>query len=384
MRNVVIIGASHAAVEAISTLRKNAWEGSITLIGDEPGLPYKRPPLTKGYYRGELSAEKLAIKAPSFYQTANVDLRLNERAVAIDRAASKVTIESGQEVAYSDLIIATGARAKHLKVKGADLPCIRYLRTVSDVDSIKGDLNPGAKLLIVGGGYIGLELAASIVHQGIDVVVLEGKDRVLARVTSPEISSFYQQLHKENGVDIRLAASLDRIQSEGGKNVAIMADGEEVEFDCAVVGIGVLPNEDLAKGAGLKCSDGIIVDEFTRTSDPRIYAVGDCSNHPSRIYQRRLRLESVPNAVAQAKTAAMAICGKDIAYNQLPWFWSDQYDVKLQTAGILEGYDEAIISGDVEAREFSVSYYLHGKLIALDALNCPAQFIKAKREISGL
>jgi len=188
-------------------------------------------------------------------------------------------------------------------------------------------------------------------------------------------------LHKDNGVEICLNASLDHFESEGDKNIAIMANGERIEFDCAVVGIGVIPNEELAKEAGLECSNGITVDEFTRTNDPRIYAVGDCSNHPSQIYQRRLRLESVPNAIGQAKTAALAICGKEVSYNQLPWFWSDQYDVKLQTAGMLAGYDKAIVNGDVEGRKFSVSYYLKDKLIALDALNLPAEFMKAKKAI---
>ena len=381
VENVVIIGASHAAAEAISTLRRSGWTGSITLIGDEKELPYQRPPLSKGYYQGELATEKLAIKNTEFYIKANVDLYLGQRAESINRDDQTIVLDSGDTLEYSHLILATGTRARHLPVVGGDLPNIKYLRTVADVDDIKNTLNANAKLLIVGGGYIGLEVAASAVKQGYTVTVLEAMDRVLARVTSPVISEFYQSMHAQEGVEIRLSTALEKFEQVGEQTFALLANGDKLEFDCAIVGIGVIPNVELAEEAGLACDNGIVVDEFTRTADPNIYAVGDCSNHPNLIYQRRIRLESVPNAVAQAKTAAKAICGEDIAYNQLPWFWSDQYDVKLQTAGLLEGYDDYKVEGDITSRKFSVSYFKDGQLIALDALNSPAEFMKSKKLI---
>jgi len=211
--------------------------------------------------------------------------------------------------------------------------------------------------------------------------MLEALDRVLARVTSPVVSSFYQAMHSEEGVDIRLGAGLEKFEQHGDKYHADLSSGKSLEYDCAVIGIGVIPNVELAKEAGLSCDNGIVVDQFTRTDDPSIYAIGDCCNHPNLIYDRRIRLESVPNAMGQAKIAAKAICGEDIAYDQLPWFWSDQYDVKLQTAGLLEGYDDYKVEGDIASRKFSVHYFKNDKLIALDALNSPAEFMKAKKLI---
>ena len=376
---VVIVGASHAACELIASLRKFGWQGEITMIGEESMLPYHRPPLSKAYFQGQMEKAKLLIKPESAY--AQVDTYLSTRALSIDRETKSVRLDSGEDVFYSKLILATGTRARYLPVDGGDLPCIKYLRTVADVDDIKNSLSADAKLLIVGGGYIGLEVAASAVKQGNRVTVLEAMDRVLARVTSPVVSEFYQNMHSQEGVDIRLNARLDKFQQIDDQYLALLADGEQLEFDCAIVGIGVIPNIELAEDAGLACDNGIIVDEFTRTADPFIYAVGDCSNHPNLIYQRRIRLESVPNAAGQAKSAALAICGQDQAYDQLPWFWSDQYDVKLQTAGLLEGYDDYQVDGDIASGKFSVSYFCDGKLIALDALNSPAAFMKSKKLI---
>lgn len=380
-QNVVIIGASHAAADAIAMLRKAGWGHGITLIGDEQYLPYQRPPLSKAYYKGEMDADKLAIKNPSFYELTKVDLLLGNRVESIDRSTQEVILESGDRVAYSKLILATGTRARLLPIDGADVASVKYLRTLSDVDDIKASIPPGGKLLIVGAGYIGLEVAASAIKQGVQVTVLEAQDRVLARVTGEQVSAFYQEIHRAAGVDLRLGVGLKRFVEKGEDNFAELGDGELIKFDCAIVGIGVIPNVELAEQAGLACDNGIVVDEFTRTEDHNIYAVGDCSNHPSLLYKRRIRLESVPNAVAQAKTAAMSICGDNRVYDQLPWFWSDQYDVKLQTAGLLQGYDKSLISGDPADRKFTVSYFKENKLIALDAINSPAEFMQAKKRI---
>lgn len=376
---VVIIGASHAAADAVSTLRKKGWQGRIALVGDETSLPYQRPPLSKAYYKGEVSAEKLLIKGPQVYENADVDLHLGRTAVRIDRDKKTVELDGGQFLEYSKLILATGTRARQLPVEGADLPEVHTLRTLADVDKIKNVLPQDSKLLIVGAGYIGLEVAASAVKQGVSVTVLEAMDRVLARVTSPVVSDFYQAVHAQEGVEIRLNARLDKFAKNAHGAHAVMADGETIYFDCAIVGIGVIPNVELAQEAGLGCDNGILVDEFTCTDDPDIYAVGDCSNHPSLIYQRRIRLESVPNAMDQAKTAASAICGEKVVYNQVPWFWSDQYDVKLQTVGLLTDHDEVVVRGEPTSRKFSAFYLKEGVLIAMDSINSPAEFMVSKK-----
>jgi len=382
MKNIVIIGASHAAAEAISTLRKNGWSGGICLVGDEQELPYQRPPLSKAYCKGDIPLEKLFIKNEAFYEKANVTLFLGRRAEWIDRQARHILLDGGEVLPYEKLIIATGTRARQLPIEGADLDVVKYLRTISDAKSIQPFLSDGNRLLIIGAGYIGLEVAASARKLGCSVVVLETADRVLARVTSPTISEFYQTLHTENGVDIRLSTGVSKLEKNDRTYTATLSDGESLSFDCAIVGIGVLPNVELAKDAGLSCENGIVVNELTQTDDPNIYAVGDCSMHPNALYNTSIRLESVPNAMAQAKTAALSICGKDVAYNQLPWFWSDQYDVKLQTAGLLQGYDDAVIEGDIDNHKFTVSYLKNGQLIALDAINSPAQFMRAKKQIT--
>ena len=381
MKTVVIVGAGHAAPDAISTLRRSGWEGSIVLIGDEPHLPYQRPPLSKGYFSGEVTKEKLEIRNSAFYEKSNVELKLGQRVSSIDRTSSTVTLDNGDLLVFDKLILATGTRARYLPVPGVDQVNAHYLRTLDDVEQIKSKVSAGTRLLIVGAGYIGLELAAAAVKKQADVTVLESMDRVLARVTGPEVSHFYQSMHAQEGVDIRLNTSLTQFEAVNDHYVAIMGDGEMVEFDVVVIGIGVVPNSEIAEQAGLECDNGIIVNEFTQTNDSNIYAIGDVSRHPSFIYDKRIRLESVPNAAGQAKVAASHICGKDVSHNQLPWFWSDQYDVKLQTAGLFQGYDETQIIGDIEQRKFSVSYYKEGRLIAIDALNCPADFMKAKKKI---
>jgi len=381
MKQVVIVGASHAAAESIASLRKFGWQGKIVLVGDEAMLPYQRPPLSKAYYKGEVEAEKLLIRPESFYQKNEVDLMLGRRVTSIDRDNKSIELDSSESVAYDYLILATGTRARRLPIEGADLENIHYLRSKEDVDGIKASLSPGAKLLIVGAGYIGLEVAASAVKQGVEVIVFEAMDRVLARVTSPEVSTFYQKLHKEEGVEIRLNASLEKFEQSGSRLCAIDGDGERIEFDSAIVGIGVIPNIELAEEAKLSCDNGIVVNEYAQTDDTTIYAIGDCSNHHNILYDRRIRLESVPNAVEQAKVAAKSICGEPIVYDQLPWFWSDQYDVKLQTAGLLQGHDEVVIRGDRESRKLAAFYLKQGVLIAVDALNSPAEFMLSKKLI---
>jgi len=382
IETVIIIGASHAAPDAIATLRREGWQGNIILVGDEPHLPYQRPPLSKGYFSGDTAREKLEIRNASFYEKNNVQLELGRRVTLINRAEQTITLNDNKKLSYDKLILATGTRARALNLTSANLVQVNYLRTLKDVDQIKNKLSSASKLLIVGAGYIGLEVAASAVKQGSVVTVLEAENRVLARVAGPEISQFYQDLHNKNGVDIRLNTTLIEFVKNDEDAYAMLSTGEKIPFDCVIVGIGVIPNVEIAEQAGIECENGIIVDEYTRTSDHNIYAIGDVSNHHSLIYNKRIRLESVPNASGQAKIAASHICGKDVVYDQLPWFWSDQYDVKLQTAGLFQGYDQTDIQGDIEQNKFSVSYLKGGKVIAIDAVNSPKDFMLAKKEIS--
>ena len=382
MSSVVIIGASHAAAEAISTLKKKGYAGSVTLIGDEPYLPYQRPPLSKKYLNGEMTLDQLYIKGPAMYDEYGVVQKLGVRAERLDRTNKVVELSDNSELTYEHLILATGTRARELPVPGAQDQRIRYLRTKDDVDAIQGALSSESRVLIIGAGYIGLEVAASATQLGCQVTVLEAMDRVLQRVTGPEMSTFYQGVHADHGVDLRLDTAVKEFVTEGNSIAAVLGDESQIEFDLAVVGIGVIPNTELAESAGLECDNGIVVDEYCQTQDRSIYAVGDCSNHPSFIYERRLRLESVPNAMGQAKTAALHICGDPKPYDEVPWFWSDQYDVKLQTAGLSQGYDQVVLRGDMAARKFSVFYLDRGRLLAVDAINSPAEFMIAKKLVA--
>lgn len=381
MKTVVIVGASHAAAETIASLRKFAWDGQIILIGDEPVLPYQRPPLSKAYYKGEVAAEKLLIRPESFYEKNKVEVKLGLRAKRIDRQSKSIHLSNGETIDYSYLILATGTRARRLPIEGADLTNINYLRTKQDVDGIKSQLKKSSTLVIVGAGYIGLEMAASAVKQGVKVIVFETMERVLARVTSTQVSHFFQTIHQQEGVEIRLNTSLAKFEKTDSGLIAHTAGGEQTPFDSAIIGIGVIPNIELAEEAELNCNNGIVVNQFMQTNDPAIFAIGDCSNHHNIIYDRHIRLESVPNAMEQAKVAAATICGKGQAYNQLPWFWSDQYDVKLQTAGLLQDHDQVVIRGDQTKRKFSAFYLKQNKLIAVDAINSPAEFMLSKKLI---
>ncbi len=306
--------------------------------------------------------------------------RLGRRAVAIDRAAKAVTLDDGTRLGYGALVIATGSRPRTLLVPGADLDGVMVLRTLADVDRLKPRAVEGRRLVVIGAGYIGLEAAAVARQTGLAVTVLEAADRVLARVTGPAISAFYTELHRGHGVDVRLQARFSHFEGEGGRLTGVaLQDGEVIPADIALVGIGILPNQDLAADAGLACSNGIDTDDECRTSDPAIFAIGDCANRVIAATGLRGRLESVHNAVETAKIAAAAIAGKPAPALEAPWFWSDQYDVKLQTAGLLAGHDRAVLRGDVAARRFSVWYLKEGVLVAVDAVNAGGDFMLARR-----
>ena len=378
VERVVIIGASHAAAELVPSLKKFGRQGEVALIGEEALLPYQRPPLSKAYFQGELEKSKLLIKPESAYE--HVDTHLNTRAIKINPDAKTLELESGESLTYSKLVLATGTSARKLPLAGADADYIHTLRTFDDVESLRDSIPDNGTLLIVGAGYIGLEVAASAVKQGKSVVVLEAQERVLQRVTSPVVSEFYTQQHRAHGVDIRLGAQLESFEDVDGVRAAVLKDGSRIQFDSALVGIGVIPNSELADDIGLTCDNGIVVDEQCRTDNQDIYAVGDVSNQFSTLYQQRMRLESVPNALEQAKKTAASICQKEFPDTFVPWFWSDQYDLKLQTAGMFNGYDELVVRS-VDDKKMAVFYLKDKRLLACDAINSPADFMVSKKLI---
>lgn len=381
---VVIVGAGQAGAQAVMSLRAEGYEGPIRMIGDEPEPPYQRPPLSKKFLAGEIGFDRVELKPAEFYAGARCELILGCHVAAIERAKKLVLTSDGREIAYDKLIIATGSRVREINVPGFDLEGVHYLRSVGDVEDIQAHFREGAKLVVVGGGYIGLEVAAVAKKHGIDVTVLETAERVMARVVDPIVSHFYERIHKEEGVKIRLGVTVAGFEGEGGRIARVVSgEGESYPCDFAVVGIGIVPNVEIADSAGLRVENGIVVDACARTDDPDIFAAGDCTNHPNGIYGRRLRLESVHNAIEQAKTAAAAIAGKDKPYDQVPWFWSDQYDLKLQIAGLSAGYTQAVLRGDpAGSRSFAVFYLKDGVLIAVDAVNRAPEFMMSKMLIA--
>jgi 3-phenylpropionate/trans-cinnamate dioxygenase ferredoxin reductase subunit len=380
----VIIGASHAAAQLAPTLRQEGWQGRIIIVGDEPYMPYHRPPLSKTFLSGEKSLEDINIRPPIIYEKAEIEFMLNTRIESIDRDNKKLSLDSGGTLEYNKLALTTGSRVRKVDLPGIDLEGVYYLRDVNDVEKIKAHVDAGKKAVIVGGGYIGLETAAVLRQSGMEVSVLEMMERVLQRVTAPEVSAFYDRIHSEEGVNIYCGVGVSAIEGETKVSKVICSDGSEYAADLVVVGVGIVPNVELAEAAGLEVNNGIVVDEFARTSDADIVAAGDCTMHHNALYDRDIRLESVQNATDQARVAALTLCRKEKAYAALPWFWSDQYDLKLQIAGLSQGYDEVIVRGDREnSRSFAAFYLKDGVVISVDAVNKPPEFMVGKRLING-
>ena len=380
---IVIVGAGHAAGQVIATLKQKQYGGSIVLVGEEAFLPYQRPPLSKKFLAGEMLAERLHFKPQSFYADANIEIRLKTRITSIDAAAKTVVTDAQDSISYDTLILAIGSRVREINVEGSELSGVHYLRSIDDVNAIRDAFGNAQRIVIIGAGYIGLEVAAVTCQLGLDVTVLEMEDRVMSRVVSEQVSKFYQREHLARGVHLELSSGLKAIHGDAGVSAVETMDGRMIDADLVIVGVGILPNSELAEAAGLATNDGIVVDDHCRTSDPDIYAVGDCTSHPSKIYGRQLRLESVHNALEQAKTAAANVCGEDLTYSQVPWFWSDQYDLKLQIAGLSEGYDAVVIRGNPEERSFACIYLRDGRIIAVDAINAPRDFTQAKALIAN-
>lgn len=378
MSGIVIIGAGQAAGQAAASLRQEGYEGAITIIGDELFAPYQRPPLSKQYLAGELSIDRVYIRPIKFYEDRNIDLQCGVRVVGIDRGAKTISMDNDQTLAYDKLLICTGSRPRLLDIPGSNLPGIHYLRRLDDVDRIREDMKAAQSICIIGGGYIGLEVAAVAVSAGLTVNILEMESRILQRVTNAEMSAFYHRLHTSRGVNIHTSTACTGFAGEA-RIQSVLCGDQTITADMVIVGIGILPNTELAEQAGLQCDNGIFVDDHCRTSDPDIFSAGDCTNHPNPILGRRLRLESVPNAMEQARTAATNMLGGDKTYAAIPWFWSDQYELKLQMVGFSDDGEIAVVRGNPEELHFATFYLTQGKVVAADAVNSPKEFMVAKR-----
>jgi 3-phenylpropionate/trans-cinnamate dioxygenase ferredoxin reductase subunit len=381
---IVIVGAGHAAGQTAVSLRQEGFDGRIVLVGEERYLPYQRPPLSKKFLAGELDQSRLLIRLEKYYTDHNVELLLGTRVTEIHRQDKSVRLSDDTLLNYDRLVIATGSHVRKLSIPGAELAGVHYLRSIDDVLGIQEHFRPGARMGIIGAGYIGLEVAAVAVTHGLDVTVVEVADRVMNRVVAPEVSHFFEKVHHAAGVKI-LCNRDPHSELLGDEKVEAIRspDGSEIAVDCIVAGIGILPTTELAEAAGLDCNNGILVDEFCCTSDPSILAVGDCTNHPNSLLRRRLRLESVHNAQEQAKTAAATICGKLKPYSQIPWFWSDQYDYKLQIVGISGEHDRVIVRGNPDSGSFAAFYLAGTRLIATDAINSAREFMLSKKLIAA-
>ncbi len=380
---VLVIGAGHAAGQLAVSLRQSGFDGPITIVGEESIPPYQRPPLSKKYLSGELESDRLLVKPLQFYADNDIQLVLGRTVVAIDRDAKTASLDDGSTLNWDKLVIATGSRVRTLNVPGSDLAGIHYLRTTRDVDAIREEFAPDKRLIIVGGGYIGLEVAAIAVKAGLEVHLVEQTPRLLSRVASAEISDFYEHVHRDAGVDIHTHCEVLSFVGDQHISAVSLSDGRDLGADLAIVGIGILPNTSLASDAGIACDNGILVDEYCQTDDPDVLAIGDCTNHPNPLLKRRLRLESVPNALEQARTAAATLCGEQRAYVQVPWFWSDQYDLKLQIVGLTDGYDQTVVRGSVDDQKFACFYLREGRLIAVDAVNSPREFMFSKPAVAA-
>lgn len=380
--DVLIVGTGHAGAQAAIALRQSKYEGSILLLGEENEPPYERPPLSKDYLLGEKPFERLVMRPETFWQEREIGMMLGEEAVELDPAAKTVRTRNGKTVSYGHLIWAAGGHARRLSCSGHDLKGVHSVRTHPDVDLMLEELGGTERVVVVGGGYIGLEAAAALTKLGKKVTVLEALDRVLARVAGEPLSRFYEAEHRRHGVDVRLEVITDCILGKNGKCTGVqLADGRVLPADMVVVGIGIVPSVEPLLAAGAEGGNGVHVDEKCRTSLPDVFAIGDCAAHHNKYAGgERIRVESVQNANDQAMVAARTIAGRDVTYDALPWFWSNQYDLRLQTAGLSPGHDEIVLRGDPRDRAFSVIYLKESRIIALDCVNMPRDYV-AGREL---
>lgn len=382
--DVLIVGAGHGGAQAAVALRQNKFEGTIAIVGDEPELPYERPPLSKEYFSGEKTFDRILIRPATFWAERHVDMLLERRVVAVDADKHEVTLTDGSTIGYGKLVWATGGAPRKLTCAGNDLAGVHGVRTRADADRMLAELDGVTNVVVIGGGYIGLEAAAVLSKFGKKVTVLEALDRVLARVAGEQLSRFYEAEHRAHGVDVQLGAKVDCIVGEGKVSGVRMDDGSVIPAEMVIVGIGIVPAVEPLIAAGAAGGNGVDVDEYCRTSLPDVYAIGDCAMHANGFADgARIRLESVQNANDQATTAAKHIVGAAEPYRAVPWFWSNQYDLRLQTVGFNLGYDEVVLRGDPAARTFSVVYLKNGKVLALDCVNAVKDYVQGKALVVG-
>ena len=380
-RTIAIIGAGQAGAQAVMTLRAGGFDGRLFLIGEEGHPPYQRPPLSKRYLAGDVEPSRLALLPETFFDENDVTCEFANAAMRLDVAARRIELADGAEIDFEQALIATGSKPRPLAVAGADHEGVFAIRNLADVNAMRPSLGRDGRAIIIGGGYIGLEVAACCRALGLEVVVLEAGERVMGRTTSEVVSGYFEGLHRGNGVRIEVGSIVERIdRRQSGGLVVATGDGDFVG-DWVLVGIGAVPNDGLAKRAGLGLANGILVDECARTTAPGIFAAGDCTSFPSARYGRRIRLESVQNAIDQAKVAARSMLGHDERYDPVPWFWSDQYDVKYQIAGLSQFSDGQVVRGDVECGSFAVAYLRENRLMAVDAINRPSDYMQARRVV---
>jgi 3-phenylpropionate/trans-cinnamate dioxygenase ferredoxin reductase subunit len=381
-----IVGAGQAAAQAVDSLRREGFEGRLVVVGDEQHLPYQRPPLSKKFLSGEMPLERLLVRPVAFYEGARAELKLGVHAEGLNVQRRELRLSDGDTLGYDRLLLATGTTPRKVTVHGNELAGVHYLRTIADVDRIRAELATAQRVVVVGAGYIGLEVAATCRKLGLEVDVLEMADRPMNRVVAPEISAFFAAEHEREGVRIHTQTLVSgfeaRLDDRSRVGCVHTLDGRSFPADVVIVGIGVVPVTGLAAAAGLAVENGIAVDEYCRTSDAHVYAAGDCTNHPSLRYHRRIRLESVDNAFEQAKTAAANMLGKQVVHDKVPWFWSDQYDLKLLIVGLNFDYDQALVRGDPATRAFSCCYLRGRELLAIDCVNNPKDYMAAKKLIA--
>ncbi|MBZ8132125.1 NAD(P)/FAD-dependent oxidoreductase [Afifella sp. IM 167] len=375
----IIIGTGHAGVQLAASLREQGFDGRIVLVGEEPDLPYQRPPLSKGYLTGAVTAEGLLLRGVKFYDDRDIELLLGEPVTAIDRAAKEIELRSGRRLTYDHLTLALGVRNRPLPVPGSELDGVFGVRSLADSNRLKQRMGDAKNIVVIGGGFIGLELAGGAAKLGKKVTVIELAPRVMARAVTSSLSAFFENAHRQRGVEVLTSTEVARLIGENDHVTGVeLTSGRTIAADIVLFGIGVLVNSELAEAAGLEVKDGIVVDEYLRTSDPAISAIGDCANHPNVHAGAAIRLESVQNAVDQARCVAARVMGKPVVYADVPWFWSDQSDLKLQMVGLPFGADRTVIRGDREGEDFSIFVFRKGKLIAVESVNRPADHMAVR------
>jgi 3-phenylpropionate/trans-cinnamate dioxygenase ferredoxin reductase subunit len=383
MTKVLIIGGGHAGANTAFALRKDGFDGEITIISNEGYLPYHRPPLSKDFLKQNIAIEKLGFKSTNFYEQQKISVNLDTHIDSIN-LRSNLAATKDASFNFDYLVFATGASPRLLPMENADSKNLFYLRQIADVLSVHQQISAGKEMILIGGGYIGLEVASAMIELGLKVTILEAEERILQRVTSPEVSKFYNDFHSKKGVRIICNAKVTNLNAENQMINSVSLDsGESLAADIVLAGIGAIPNTQLADSIGLECSNGIKTDQYCRTSIPNILALGDCASSLNTLFNYELRLESVPNTLAQSKVVSSSIVGNELFNNEMPWFWSDQYDLKLQMAGLSSGYDECHIIGDIDAAEFIACYGKDGYLIAVDSVNQSKQFMLFKRALTN-